>query len=123
MIDPGQTKNIGAFVLQVDLSTGIHVYQDTEKKVAKYFINVPGVTNLVEQDGLILADSFVDELSIDFSKDPPELVNRVEDKFTWVPYQAIKDPSVKFLERDLDKTKGVIIGAKPNSCGNEAVRD
>jgi len=108
METPGNIYIHNQYILVCDEDRGIHILDNTDQ-TAPYFIgfmNIPGVTQISMDGSILYANSFIDLLTIDISNiTNPQLVNRLEDVFTYST-PATND---KYPVADIYKDKGVVI--------------
>jgi hypothetical protein len=108
---PGKIYTYSNHLFINEPNQGIHIYDnaDSSNPVSKGFIVLPGNLDIAIKDGFLYADSFVDLVVFDLNNPLiPALVRRIENVFSWDPYQAI-DPEAHVYFYDLDESKGVVI--------------
>lgn len=127
----GKGVTIGSLLYQSEPSQGIHVIDRTRPEAPKplHFLVLPGNTMVLEKDGVLFADSFIDLVIINVQTSEPELTDRIENTFRWNAYQAfendLKRNEILFSSEDIEPSKGVIIGARdkePQQLNEDEVR-
>jgi hypothetical protein len=86
----GKIYVYGKYIFLNEMGKGIHVFDNTDPSQPKNagFINIPGNTDLAIKDNILLADSYMDLVSIDISNPlQSKEINRLQNVFTVDIYQ------------------------------------
>ena len=109
----GKILTLGTHLLISEPNVGVHVFDnsDPSNPLPTHFLNIPGNVDLAAKKGVVYADSYVDLLALRIDGEKPELIKRITETFPWSPYQAITDHGIRFKGEDIDRIRGVIVGA------------
>jgi hypothetical protein len=118
LVKPGKIYFKDNYLYINEIMKGVHIYNNINPSAPKYvgFISIPGNVDIVIAGNTMVADSYIDLVSIDISN--PAAAKEVARLKNVFPY-AVPAYDIKYRVGQIDDTKGVVVDWKVSTVRKE----